>query len=159
MRIVHDREDARWLPSRFHFALFRLFAFVRMMFTRPQERRGIIIAIDREQSTIEHYTISLWYFASVSCLLSAIVPLGVAIVLSTFLVQVPLFLIGLGQRVNSWILMSSATIGAAYLATTHTWIRFAAWQFLAIVVLNTVAELIMLALRDAVKRMEARCGL
>jgi hypothetical protein len=55
--------------------------------------------------------------------------------------------------------MSLATIAAAYLATTNSWIRFAAWQFLAILVLNAIAEGIMLTLRGAVKRMEASCGL
>jgi len=159
MRIVRDREDARWLPSRFHFALFRLAAFVRMTFTHPQERRGLIIAIDREQSTIEHYTMSIWFIATVACFFAYLMPIALAIVVATIAVQVPIFTVGRKKNVNSIVMMSLATIAAAYLATTQTWIRFAAWQFLALAALNAIAEIVMLTLRGAVKRMEARCGL
>ena len=159
MRIVRDREDARWLPSRFRFAIFRLIALIRMTFTAPRERRGIIIVIDRDQSTFENYTISIWYMATIACFFAALMPLPIAILASTLIVQIPLFFLGGGQRMNSRVLMSLAAIAAAYLAASRTWIRFAAWQFLAIVALNAVAALIMLTLRGAVRRMEARCGL
>jgi len=159
VRIVRDREDARWLPSRFHFALFRLAAFVRMMFTRPQQRRGIIIAIDREQSTIEHYTTSIWFTATIACFFAYLMPLAIAIPVATIAIQFPIFMVGRGKKVNTAALMSLATIAAAYLATKQTWIRFAAWQFLGILALNAIAEFIMLTLRGAVRRMEARCGL
>jgi len=33
-----DREDARWLPSRFRFALFRLYALLRLRFTPPRRQ-------------------------------------------------------------------------------------------------------------------------
>jgi len=159
VRIVRDREDARWLPSRFHFALFRLAAFVRMTFTRPQERRGIIVAIDREQTTIEHYTISIWFTATVACFFASLMPVAIALVVAMIAVQFPIFMVGRGKSVNTVVLMSPATIAAAVLTTTPTWIRFAAWQFLAVLAMNAIAEIVMLTLRDEVKRMEARCGL
>ena len=159
MRIVRDREDARWLPSRFHFALFRLAAFVRMTFTRPHERRGIIVAIDREQTTIEHYTISIWFTATVACFFASLMPVAIALVVAMIAVQFPIFMVGRGKSVNTVVLMSPATIAAAVLTTTPTWIRFAAWQFLAVLAMNAIAEIVMLTLRDEVKRMEARCGL
>lgn len=159
MRIIRDREDARWLPSRFRFALFRLGAFVKMQFTEPRQRRGVIIAVDRDQSTIENYTISIWYLATITCFLAAVMPLAIAILFSTVFVQIPMYVAGGGQRVNSMVMMSLAAIAAAYLAMEPSWIRFAAWQFLAVVALNAIAALIMLLLRGAVRRMEARCGL
>jgi hypothetical protein len=159
VRIIRDREDARWLPSRFHFALFRLAAFVRMTFTRPRERRGIIVAIDREQSTIEHYTISIWFTATVACFFAFLMPLALAIVVATIAVQFPIFMVGRGKSANTVVLMSLATIAAAVLTTTTTWIRFVAWQFLGVLAMNAIAEIVMLTLRDAVHRMEARCGL
>ena len=159
MRIVRDREDARWLPTRFRFALFRLAAFVKMTFTPPRERRGIIIAIDRDQSTIENYAMSIWFMTTIICFLAAVVPVIAAILLSTLAVQLPIYVAGGGQRVNSKVLMSLAAIAAAYLAMSRSWIRFAAWQFLAFVMLNAIAALIMLLFRGAVRRMEARCGL
>lgn len=159
MRIIRDREDARWLPSRFRFALFRFLAFVRMTFTKPRERRGIIIAIDPDQSTLENCTISIWFSATTTCFFAALMPIAVAIPATILLVQIPMYIVGGGQRVNSKLLMSLAAIAAAYLAMSPTWIRFAAWQFLALVAINGVAALILLPLRGVVSRMEARCGL
>lgn len=159
MRIVRDREDARWLPSRFRYALFRLAALIRMTFTRPRERRGIIVAIDPDQSSIENYAIAIWVVVTTSCFLAAVMPFAIAILAATVVVQIPMHVVGGGQRVNSLVTLSLAAIAAAYLAMSPSWIRFAAWQFLGIVILNGVAALIMLPLRGAVRRMEARCGL
>lgn len=159
MRFVRDRDDARWLPSRFHFALFRLFAIARMSSMEPRTRPGIIVAIDRYQSTFENYTISAWYFATVSCFFAALMPLPVAIAVASFVVQIPIYVVGRGQRVNTIIFMSAATLAAVYLATTNTWIRYVAWQFLAILALNAIASLILLPMRGRIRKLEARCGL
>jgi len=159
VRIVRDREDARWLPSRFHFALFRLAAFVRMTFTHPQERRGLIMAIDREQSTIEHYTMSIWFMATISCLFAHWMPLALAVPVAIVAVQAPIYFVGRGKDVNTFVLMALTTMAAVKLTSDQSWIRFAAWQFLAILALNAIAEAVMFALRGAVQRMEARCGL
>jgi hypothetical protein len=159
VRIVRDREDARWLPSRFHFALFRLFAFARMLVTRPHERRGIMLVIDRDQSEIEQYTVAIWMVLTVSCLFAAIMPFALAIVVVPFALQIPLYISGRGIRFNSILLMTLIAIPAAYLATTPVWPRYAAWQFFAMIALNGLAALIMLALRGKAREMEERCGL
>ena len=90
---------------------------------------------------------------------NAVLPRTIMTATTVFLARLALFFLGGGQRMNSRVLMSLAAIAAAYLAMSRTWIRFAAWQFLAIVALNALAALIMLTLRGAVRRMEARCGL
>jgi hypothetical protein len=159
VRIVRDREDARWLPSRFHFALFRLFAFARMLAARPRERRGMMLVIDRDQSEVEHYTVALWIVLTVSCLLGSIMPVLVALVITPFALQIPLYIFGRGIRFNSILTMTLIAIPAAYLARKPVWVRYAAWQFLAMIALNAVAALIMLALRGEVRKMEERCGL
>ena len=159
MRFVRDRDDARWLPTRFHFALFRLIAIVRMSLMEPRTRPGIIVAVDRYQSTVESYTISVWYFVTVSCFFSAVMPLWAAIAVASLVVQLPIYVVGRGQGVNSIILMSSATLAAAYLITQQTWLRFVAAQFLAILALNAIAALILLPMRGTIRKLEARCGL
>jgi hypothetical protein len=157
--IIRDREDARWLPSRFRFALFRLFALLRMRFTPPRPRPGLIMAVHRDQSEIEAYAVALWIFATVTCFLSALMPIAIAAVFAPLAMQIPLYIVARGTRVNSILLMALIAAAAIYFATRPVWIRFAAWQFLALVALNAVAALIMLALRGAVRKMEARCGL
>ena len=159
MRIVRDREDARWLPSRFHFALFQLFAFARMLATRPRERRGIMLMIDRDQSEIEQYAVAIWIVLTVACFFATIMPFALAIVVVPFALQIPLYVSGRGIRFNSILLMTLIAIPAAYLATKPAWPRYAAWQFFAMIALNAVAALIMLALRGEVRKMEERCGL
>ena len=159
MRIVRDREDARWLPSRFRFALFKLLAFLRMQFTKPRTKPGLLLAIDRDQSEVEAYTVSLWLFGTVSCFLSPMISIYVALPLAPVAMQIPLWIAGRGLRVNSILLMTLIAAAATYFAMQPTWIRFAAWQFLAAMALNAAAALIMLALREQVGKMEARCGL
>ena len=159
MRIVRDREDARWLPSRFHFALFQLFAFGRMLVTRPRERRGIMLVIDRDQSEIEQYAVAVWIVLTVSCLFAAIMPFALAVVVTPFALQIPLYISGRGIRFNSILIMTLIAIPAAVFATKPVWIRYAAWQFFAMIALNAFAALIMLALRGKVRKMEERCGL
>jgi ABC-type transport system involved in cytochrome bd biosynthesis fused ATPase/permease subunit len=157
--VVRDRDDARWLPSRFHHGLFRLFAFVRMYGTAPRERRGIMLAIDPDQSTGEQYAIALWTTATVSCFFAAFLPLAVAIVLAPLALLIPLFIFSRGLRFHSILFMTLISIAAAYFAMKPIWIRYVAWQFLALMALNAIAALIMLPLRGQVRKMEERCGL
>jgi hypothetical protein len=159
LRIVRDREDARWLPSRFRFALFRLFAFVRMIGARPCERPGIMLAIDPDQSTIEQCGIALWTAATLSCFLASVMPLAVAIILTPVAMLIPLWIFRGGVRFHSILSMALIAIAAAYFATRPIWIRYVAWQFLALMALNAIAALIMLPLRGQVRKMEERCGL
>ena len=160
MRIVQDREDARGLPARFHFAIFKLAAFVRMKFVTPRERRGVLIVIDRDQSAVEHYIISAWITALVICFLSAIMPVILAIPLATIIIQIPLFTICRSNiDTSSWLMFTLVGIAAAYLLHRHTWIRFVALSYFLIIAINLLAAAIMMLLHSDVREMEARCGL
>ena len=164
MKVVRDRADARWLPSRHRFALFRLFAFLRLRNAKPERREGLMLVVDRDQTAIEHHGISLWIVLTATCYVAATLfaawpvalALPVAFVVAAGAVEVPMVLAGLvvPSRVNSVLLMSILIAAAAYFATQRTWVRFAAWQFLALVALNAVAAMIVFLLRGSIARLE-----
>jgi hypothetical protein len=167
MKIVRDREDARRLPTRFRFAIFRLLAFLRMLFSRPVERRGIILAIDRDQSVVEQFTVAIWITFTASAFLSVAMPMFVAIPMTAILLHVPMAIFGglilpAGRNnlaLNSIATMAAIAMAAAYFATTTSWLRFVAWSFFALLAINALAAVVMWTLRNAVQRMEQRCGL
>ncbi|HKR65275.1 MAG TPA: hypothetical protein VJZ00_16200, partial [Thermoanaerobaculia bacterium] len=70
MRMIRGRRDARWLPSRHNFALFRLLAYLRCRTLAP-EPADVMIMIDRHQSTLENYTVSAWIFVTLTCSIAA----------------------------------------------------------------------------------------
>lgn len=157
MNVVRGRAEARWLPSRHRFAVFRLFALVRSRTARPEPREGLMLIIDRDQSAYEHYAISLWIVVTVTCYLAATLfgswplPLGIAaaIPVSAIAVEVPVWVSGLltgNARVNGVVFMLAMIAASAYLATTETWVRFAAWQFLALLAVNAMAVPVMFLL-------------
>lgn len=164
MKVVRDRADARWLPSRHHFALFRLVAFLRMRSAKPEPRPGLVLVVDRGQTAIEHHGISLWIMLTVTCYVAAtlfatwpvVLALPVAFVVAAFAIEVPVVLGGLvlPSRANAVQVMLVLLAAAAYFATQRTWARFAAWQFLALVALNAVAALIVFLLREPIARLE-----
>lgn len=164
MKVVRDRADARWLPSRHHFALVRLFAFLRMHSAKPEPQPGLMLVVDRDQTAGEHHGISLWIVLTVTCYLAVTLfatwpvalALPVAFFVAAVVVQVPVVLGGLvlPSRANSVLLMALLIAAAAYFATQRTWVRFAAWQFLALVALNAVAALIVFLLREPIARLE-----
>jgi len=164
MKVIRNRADARWLPSRYRFALFRLFAFLRMRSAKPEPREGLILVVDRDQTAAEHHGISLWIVLTVTCYVAAtlfaawppVLALPVAFVVAAAAVEVPMILGGLivPSRVNSALLMWVLIAAAAYFATQRTWARFAAWQFLALVALNALAAAIVFLLREPIARLE-----
>ena len=154
MNIVRGRAEARWSPARHRFALFRLFAHVKSRTAKPESAVGLMLVIDRDQSAYEHYAISTWIVLTVTCYLAATLfgawplPLGFAAALpaSAFAVELPVFVTGLmfnSARVNGIALMLLMIAASAYLAMATTWVRFAAWQFLALVALNALAAVVM----------------
>lgn len=176
MRVISGRADARWLPSRFRFALFRLFAFVRMRAAKP-EPRDVALVIDRNQSVIESYTISAWTALTVVCYLAETLldswPLPLAFIAAIPLVnvvfEIPIILLGTIVRrdrnnldTQSAFLMVLLSAASLYIALAESfarsWIRFAAWQFLALVALNAIAAALMFLLRGAIARMETEVG-
>jgi hypothetical protein len=169
---VRGRAEARWLPSRHNFALFRLAAFVRLRKAKPEPRDAILF-IDRHQSGSETWIVGVWLVATIACYVAVTLfgswPLPLALLTAFALVwttiQVPMLIIAgvttLVMRmenhltVNSFLNMLLYTCAAAYFATWTTWVRFAAWQFLAMLVLNAMAAVLVFLLRDPIARLEA----
>jgi hypothetical protein len=164
MRLVRDREDARWMPSRFHFALFRLAAFLRLRGMAPRPRQGIILVIDRDQSAFENHAVSIWIAVTLACYIAAELPwlFPLAILAGLLLALTAMqFLVVIGglivrsTRANSIFLMSLFFLAAAYYARAASWVRFVAWHVLALAALNAVAAVIVFALRGAIAKREA----
>ena len=172
MKLVHGRADARWLPSRFNFALFRLYAFVRMKLAKP-EPADVSLVIDRNQNPIESAALSTWTTATIACYaadtLFASWPLALGLLagipVAITCLEIPIVAIGLLLRhrennipLNSFVMMSMLLAAALYFARAQSWIRFAAWQFLGLVALNAIAAGIVLLLRGNIAEMENATG-
>jgi len=172
MKIVQGRADARWLPSRFHFGLFRLYAFVRMKLARP-EPAEVSLVIDRDQNPIESAALSTWATATLACYAAGTlfaswpVPLallaGVPVAITCL--EIPIVAVGVPLRnrannipLHSFVLMSLMIAAALYFARSQSWIRFAAWQFLGAVALNAIAAGIVFLLRGSIAEMENAVG-
>lgn len=166
MIAVRGRADARWLPSRYHFALFRLFAFLRLRVARPEPREGLFLIVDRHQTAAEQHGVSIWIVLTVTCYLAATLfarwplplALAVALPLAPLAIHVPMLSLGFltagNRRLNAMSLMLTFIIAAAYFAQHQSWARFAAWQFLAVVALNAIAAVIVFLLRSPIDRLE-----
>lgn len=169
MKLVRGRADARWLPSRHNFALFRLGAFLRLRRAKP-EHRDVIMVIDRHQSAFETWTVMIWLIVTLACYLAVTllanwhvaIALATSLPLAFALLEVPALLSAVaitpftqnGIRVNSIVVMLLFTAASAYFAIRPTWIRFVAWQFLALLALNAIAAVIVFALRDTIAQLE-----
>ena len=178
MKIVRGRADARWLPSRHRFALFRLWAFARLRKAKPEPRPGAMLMVDADQSAVECYTVSTWIWLTTSAYvafeLAELLPLPLAIVaslpLGSLAIQAPIYTMGVFilpaiqtlsrarlalAGINSVAMILLQLVAASYYALERTWIRFVAWQFLAVVALNAIAATIVFLLRAAIARLEA----
>lgn len=169
MKFVRGRAEARWFPSRHNFALFRVAAFLRLRRARP-EQRDVVLVIDRHQSSVETWTVMSWLIATLACYLAVTLfanwPVAVALLVSLplafALLEVPPIVSAMTiarftenkLHVNGTVVMLMFTAASAYFATRPTWIRFVAWQFLALLALNAIAAVIAFALRDAIARLE-----
>jgi hypothetical protein len=166
VKVVQGRAEARWLPSRHRFAMFKLFAFFRMRTAAPQPQEGLVLIVDRDQTAFEHHAMSLWMVLTVTCYLAATVfaswplllALVVAFLLAPTVIHVPMLSIGAltrGHRwLNTFLLMTVFVAAAAYFARFQTWVRFAAWQVLGFIALNAIAALIVYLLRGAIAELE-----
>jgi hypothetical protein len=175
MQVVIDRPEARWLPSRHRFALWRLVAYVRLRWSRPPLERPehLILAIDRDQTAAEMHCIAAWAFVTTTCYFAAFLPFAlplsilIAIVLAGIAVQIPIvpgggmlrLLMGDGDHVKivSVTTMGLLLMASSYIATTTTWARFVAWFFFAILIMNCVVAAILWLLRGAIRAAEERC--
>jgi hypothetical protein len=163
VRAVRDRADARWLPSRYRFALFRLLAYLRLRATKPQPVRGLMLMIDRDQSAIEIYSVAVWLTLTLIAYLSEELGVIVAIVIACIVIQIPMYVVSpllgrvlktSGRQINSAAYMLLFVIASLHYARAHGWIRFVAWQFLALVTLNAIAAMLAFALRGRIAALE-----
>lgn len=179
MKFVRGRADARWFPSRHNTALFRLIAYLRLRGAQ-REQRDVIMVVDRHQSATETWLIMSWLIGTLACYLAVTIfvdwpialafPVSVAIAIP--LLEVPAIVSALtiaplwnaitrgtdNIRVNSFVVMTLFAIASAYFAMRDSWVRFVAWQFLALVAINAVAAIVIYPLRGAIARLEADFG-
>ena len=157
MITMQGHAETRWLPSRFHFAVFRLFAFMVLSTRDVVRTRDSLLMVNRDQTAFEHYAVSIWITLTIACYLAADISVFAA-PLAVIVIQILVVIIALlfrNARVNSIAFMSLMTIAAAYYATHASWARFVAWQFLGILALNAIAAVIVFLLRAAIAKREA----
>src|SRR5690349_14412809 len=87
MRMLRDCPAAKWLPSRHHFALTRMVAFVIARRTRSNLGDHVVLAIDGDQSAAENYAVSMWILFTLICYIAAVLPLYIGMAI---LVAIPL---------------------------------------------------------------------
>jgi len=171
VKIVRGRADARWLPSRFNFALFRLIAFAMMRGATP-ERRDVSLIIDRNQNNIESHLLALWTTLTLTCWVAGTLfaswPVALALIVALpvamTVLQIPIVTMVIVRRdannvgLNSVIIMTLLIAAAFYFARAHTWIRFAAWQFLGGLALNAIVAPLAYLLRGSIAKMDNALG-
>lgn len=181
MRMVRGRAEARWLPSRHRFGLFRLWAYARLRSATPEPKPGLLLMIDPDQSAVESHTTSTWITLTTACYIAAELakrwplPLAIAaaIPLACISLILPLFIgavivpaiEAIARRRLAWhaAINSTAFVAihlaiALLLADQRTWVRFVAWQFLAVFGLNAIAAAIVFFLRGRITSLEASYG-
>jgi hypothetical protein len=176
VNVVVDHPEARLLPSRHRFALARLIAYVRLRSARPavSQPEHLILPIDRDQTAAEMNGTAIWVFVTTTCYIAAALPLSlpiaviIAIPLAAIAIHLPIvvggpiliFVIGDGDHVKivSAITMGLLLIASSYFAISPEWVRFAAWLFFAILIINSAAAAILWLLRKPIRAAEERCA-
>ncbi|HEX2120467.1 MAG TPA: hypothetical protein VHL59_02395 [Thermoanaerobaculia bacterium] len=170
MMIVRGRDDARWMPSRHRFALFRLAAYLRLRRAAPRPRPDVMIALTGIGDARENYGIAAWAALTVTCYVTSELPwplilaIPAALSLAMLLLQAVIIASGLTARLfsknenqlrfNGAVLGVALIAAAVYYARSASWVRFAAWQFLAFVALNALAAIVAFLLRDSIAKLE-----
>jgi hypothetical protein len=184
MKIQRPQATVGWIPSRRRYALFRLAAYLRLLRTPPERRildETKVLAIDRDQSTAETYSVAALVWLTFSCfiaeLLSWWLPIGVAFSVALPIVTVALTLVGPFMAVfvmpllhtvglprgphnigvASATLLLAMSLMASYFALSNAWVRVPSRIFLGVLAMNGVAALILFALRKRVREAEMRC--
>ena len=184
MKIDRPQAIVPWIPSRHHYALFRLVAYVRLLQTRNErcvldETR--VLAIDRDQSTAETYAVAalVWVTAAsflcelLSRRLAFAAAVAIAVPLATLAVSAAVVSLGAlfallqhaiglprgphNINLNSTIMLLPVVLAASYFALAPNWIRIPAWIFLGCIAANGIAAIVLFILRKRVREAEARC--
>ena len=175
MRAVRDRADARWAPSRFNFAIFRLAALIIGSRVKLERRAGEVLVIDRNQNSVESYAVSAWVVASLSAYMQSVMvrPIGwiAATLLSVPIVMALLQIIvvvgglivlpapgGDHTRFNGALLMTGFSGISAWMASTSLWSRYVGMLFLIIVAMNAVAAIALRVLGKQVAAADRERG-
>jgi hypothetical protein len=172
MKVVRGRADARWMPSRYTFALCRLYAFLKMRNAKP-EVADVAFVADRHQSAAENFTVGAWILLTLTAYAAATLarwwafPIAViaALPVALLLLQLSITIVGIilirrenNLRVNSVVMMAWMTAAAVYFARSQSWVRFVAWQFLTVLALNAIAAVVVLLLRAPIANVESSLG-
>lgn len=171
MKVVRGRAEARWLPSRFHFAAARLVAWAIFRHARPREQRGLILALDRHQNAVESQVVAFGVMFASTCYaaaalarmvhpaVAAILGVPAAIVAIHALMSLAWLISGLLRlrtpvRVTSLLVMSTLIAASAYFAVSQEWVRIVARGFLVVVAVNALAALVVWTLRHRLVALE-----
>ena len=165
MKLVRGRADARWLPSRHRFALFRLYAFFRLLGAKPEPREGLVLVVDRDQTAFEHHGASIWIVLTVACYFAATLfadwPLAAGLAAglpaAALAIEFPIWIGGLipgRARGVAFVTMFLLIAASIHFARQASWVRFAAWQFLGLIAINALASAIVFLLRAPIARLE-----
>ena len=175
LNVIRDHPEARWLPSRHHFALARLIAYAKLRGARETAKNAghLVLAIDRDQTAAEMNGVAIWVFITTVCYIAAALPLilpaaiVVSIPIAAIVLQFPTvgvgpvvrMLIGDGDHIKiiSVIAMSLLVIASSYFAASSSWARYVAWFFFAVLIVNGAAAVVAWLLRGAIRAAEERC--
>jgi len=170
VKAVRDCPAAKWFPSRHRFALARLLAFMRSHFpvTPRTDVDHILTSMHPDQSALEQYAIAIWFYVTLTCYIATVLPMRwivTAPLIAALAVQIVTGSISaMGSvranhlRRNSMALFGLMIIASAWFVMEPGLVRYVAYFFLAVVVLNAIAWLAMIALRNSVRELEQRCG-
>jgi hypothetical protein len=163
MKVIRGRSDARWLPSRHRFAIFKLIAYGVFRASGPRPQPGLALAIDRDQSAMESHMVAGWVMVCASsftfALLDGVLHAGAATILAPIVAAILLqvFVVAPGLvpslrwrdnvGINSFITMLALTLAALHFAQSARWPRVVAWAFLASMAMNALASIVVRLMR------------
>jgi hypothetical protein len=169
MRIVTDRR-AKWLPSRHHYALAKLIAFLIFRLQKQESGREparYVFAINDHQSAAESFLVAGWMLATAIVELAALLPFRpwisaiVAVMTVPWLLQIPLFAFGsmFGSRAfTSMATFAILATASAFVAVTPNFARYSAWLFFIVLAANALARPFVRLLREPMSALEMQCG-
>jgi hypothetical protein len=181
--MVRDRGDARWLPSRFNFALFRLIAYLRLRTSNPESRPGIAMSIERHQSAAENYLVAacvlVVWIAFTAAMLDSVMPFPLAVIVAfpaaALIVHLlPMCLTGLlvapvarkitgnsalnNIAISSVIMIVLTIADAAVLAAGTSPVRYVGTAFLFLTAINALASVVVFTMQRSIAEAERRFG-
>lgn len=186
MKFVEGPSELRWLPSRHHFGLFRLAAFLRLAAALRRgpgaPRRDLLFFVDRHQSAFEMYSVAIWVTVTATLYagwcMAIVLPLPATILfalpVAALALELPMHLVSAvllplwtaltGRRheinygTNSRVSMAVLLLLSAGFTTVPSWVRLVAWLFLGLFALNAAAAAVAFLLRARIDRLESRAG-